>query len=161
MTTLSVLIAQLMASSAMAAIAAFVQSVHYPLFAHLPSGSAASGSSAPALAEVRRYHEENLRRTRPIVLVPMAIEAASAAWLAAFPPERIPRAATLVGLALVGIVILSTALVQVPLHAALRDGAAPAGTIERLVRTTGLRTAIWLARALLAAWMLHAFAVGG
>ena len=152
-----VLIAQIMASTTMAAIAWFVQEVHYPLFAGLPDGS--DGPPAPGGktgAAARDYHAENLRRTRPIVLVPMAVEAATATWLAVFPPVAVGRTATLVGLALVAAVILSTGLVQVPLHAALRDGVATSDTIDRLVRSTRLRTVVWTARSVLAAWMLHA-----
>lgn len=160
--TLWILIAQLMASTAMATIAWFVQIVHYPLFSHLQSNATgtATGEALPRAAE-RDYHDGNLRRTRPIVLVPMVVEAATAAWLTLFPPLAIGRGMTLAGLILVAIVILSTALVQVPLHEALRRGDAPPDTINRLVRTTRIRTTAWTARAFLAAWMLHQAAVAG
>jgi hypothetical protein len=46
----------------------------------------------------------------------MFIEAATAMLLVFRRPENIPLAAALVGLALVGIVWLSTALLQVPRH---------------------------------------------
>ena len=157
-----ILIAQVMASTAMATIAWFVQIVHYPLFIHLQSGeNATEPRAASSRAAERAYHDGNLRRTRPIVLVPMAVEAATAAWLALFPPAGIGRGAAVVGLFLVAIVILSTALVQVPLHEVLRRGEASRDTIDRLVRTTRLRTATWTARALLAAWMLHRVTFAG
>ena len=162
MTTLWVLIAQIMASTTMAAIAWFVQIVHYPLFALLPSsGSKAAEVAGMSRSVARDYHDENLRRTRPIVLVPMLVEAASAAWLAFDPPAAVGRGAAIAGLSLVAIVVLSTALVQVPLHESLRHGDAPAETVDRLVRSTRIRTAAWTARAILAAWMLHATAVAG
>ena len=162
MIMLWVLIAQIMASTTMAAIAWFVQIVHYPLFALLQSsGSKTAEVAGVSRSAARAYHDENLRRTRPIVLVPMAVEAASAAWLAFFPPVAVGRGAALAGLALVVIVVLSTALVQVPLHESLRSGDAPAETVNRLVRSTRIRTATWTARAILAAWMLHATAVAG
>ena len=162
MTTLSVLIAQIMASTTMAAIAWFVQIVHYPLFALLPSsGSKAAEVAGMSRSVARDYHDENLRRTRPIVLVPMLVEAASAAWLAFYPPAAVGRGAAIAGLSLVAIVVLSTALVQVPLHESLRSGDAPAETVDRLVRSTRIRTAAWTARAALAAWMLYASAVAG
>lgn len=162
MTSLPILIAQIMASTAMATIAWFVQVVHYPLFSHLqPVGTWTPPAADSGRALERDYHDGNLRRTRPIVLVPMVVEAATAAWLALFPPVAIGRGATLAGLILVAIVILSTALVQVPLHEALRRGDAAPGTIDRLVRTTRIRTAAWTARAVLAAWMLHQVAVAG
>ena len=162
MTTLWVLIAQIMASTTMAAIAWFVQIVHYPLFALLPSsGSKAAEVAGMSRSVARDYHDENLRRTRPIVLVPMLVEAASAAWLAFYPPAAVGRGAAIAGLSLVAIVVLSTALVQVPLHESLRSGDAPAETVDRLVRSTRIRTAAWTARAALAAWMLYASAVTG
>lgn len=162
MTTLWVLIAQIMASTTMAAIAWFVQIVHYPLFALLPSsGSKAAEVAGMSRSVARDYHDENLRRTRPIVLVPMVVEAASAAWLAIYPPAAVGRGAAIAGLSLVAIVVLSTALVQVPLHESLRSGDAPAETVDRLVRSTRIRTAVWSARAALAAWMLYATAVAG
>jgi hypothetical protein len=162
MTTLWVLIAQIMASTTMAAIAWFVQIVHYPLFALLPSsGSKAAEIAGMSRSVARDFHDENLRRTRPIVLVPMVVEAASAAWLAIYPPAAVGRGAAIAGLSLVAIVVLSTALVQVPLHESLRSGDAPAETVDRLVRSTRIRTAAWSARAALAAWMLYATAVAG
>ena len=162
MTTLWVLIAQIMASTTMAAIAWFVQIVHYPLFALLPSsGSKAAEAAGMSHSAARDYHDENLRRTRPIVLVPMVVEAASATWLAFYPSAAVGRGAAIAGLSLVAIVVLSTALVQVPLHESLRRGDAPAETVNRLVRSTRIRTAAWTARAILAAWMLHATAVAG
>lgn len=161
-TTLWILIAQLAASTAMASIAWFVDRVHYPLFAHVPSeGDGPEKEAVVSRARVREYHDENLRRTRPIVLVPMLVEAVTATWLALFPPASVGRGAAIAGLALVAIVVLSTALVQVPLHEALRGGEAPPDTIDRLVRSTRIRTAAWTARAALAAWMLHASAIAG
>ena len=147
---------------AMVGLIWFVQIVHYPLFALLPSsGSKAAEVAGMSRSVARDYHDENLRRTRPIVLVPMLVEAASAAWLAFDPPAAVGRGAAIAGLSLVAIVVLSTALVQVPLHESLRRGDAPAETVNRLVRSTRIRTAAWTARAILAAWMLHATAVAG
>jgi hypothetical protein len=138
-----VLVTQGIASGAMAGIAWFVQVVHYPLFARIPSDAAGD------------YARENRRITSRVVLPPMLAEAAAAAWLAVWPPPGVGRAAALVGLALVGLTTLSTAVVQVPLHARLAAGHDPA-LVARLVRSTRLRTAIWSARAVLAAWMLRA-----
>jgi hypothetical protein len=162
MTPLWVLIAQILASTTMAAIAWFVQVVHYPLFALLQSsGSKTVDSAGVSRAVTRDYHDENLRRTRPIVLVPMVVEAVTATWLALFPPAAVGRGPAIAGLSLLAIVILSTALVQVPLHESLRSGDAPADTVDRLVRSTRIRTASWTARSVLAAWMLYASAVAG
>jgi hypothetical protein len=138
-----VLVAQAIASGVMCGIAWFVQVVHYPAFARIPPEAAAA------------YARENQRITTRVVLPPMLVEAAAAAWLVLFPPLGIGRAAALVGLALVGITTLSTAAVQVPLHARLAAGHDPAA-VDRLVHSTWVRTAAWTARAVLAAWMLRA-----
>lgn len=147
MTTLDALLVQLAASAAMAAIAWFVQVVHYPLFGRVHDGAMA-------------YHEDNVRRTRPVVLVPMVAEALATAWLVAFPPAGIGRGPAVVGLALLAVAILSTALVQVPLHARLRVEHAPPETVGRLVASNWIRTAAWSLRTLLAAWMIRAFVTG-
>ncbi len=140
----TVLAAQALASSAMCGLIWFVQMVHYPLFActdttHSPD-----------------YPDENQRRTAPVVIPPMLIEAVTAAIIAANPPPAIGRPAALAGLAMVAALWLSTLFVQMPLHARLKhDGHAPA-TVAALVKSNWARTALWSARALLAIWMLHA-----
>ncbi len=160
MTTLWVLIAQIMASTTMAAIAWFVQVVHYPLFERLGrAGTLAPGEVSTARrAALADWHTENVRRTRPVVLVPMAVESATAAALVMFPPPAVGRVVTLIGLSLAVAAIVTTALVQVPLHERLRAGEDDPDIVRSLVRSTRLRTAIWTARAGLAAWMLHAAA---
>jgi hypothetical protein len=151
MTALPVLILNLLSSAAMAGIVWFVQIVHYPLFSHTIAG--ASGAAD--------YHDDNVRRTRPVVLVPMVVEAASAAWLAVFPPVGVGRSAAVVGVLLVGVAILSTALVQVPLHARLRTADAAPRTVDALVQSNWIRTVTWSLRAVLAAWMLFAAVTHG
>jgi len=118
--------------------------VHYPLFARTDT------SHSPD------YPDENQRRTAPVVIPPMLVEAATAIAIAVSPPPAIGRPAALVGLAMVAALWLSTLLVQMPLHGRLKhDGHAPA-TVAALVKTNWLRTILWSARALLAIWMLHA-----
>ena len=145
------LLVQFAASAAMAAIAWFVQVVHYPLFGRLDHEG----------EERRAYHAENVRRTRPVVLVPMVAEALAAAWLAAISPAAIGRGPALAGLALLAIALLSTAILQVPLHGRLREAAPAEGTVRALVTTNWIRTAAWSMRAALAAWMLRAFVAAG
>jgi hypothetical protein len=141
--TAAILAAQAIASAVMAGIVWFVQLVHYPLFARLPP----TGSAA--------WCAEHRRITPRVVLPPMLVEAGTALWLAAAPPPAVGRPAALVGLALVAVAWASTLFVQMPLHARLgREGAA-AATVAALVRSNWLRTAVWTARAALAAWMLR------
>lgn len=138
-----ILMLQAIASGAMCGIIWFVQVVHYPLFAH-PTG------------DDRAYALENQARTGQVVIPFMLVEGLAAAALAWSPPPGVPRWLTLVGLALVAALWISTAAVQMPLHHRLaRDGHA-ADVVRRLVQSNWLRTLLWSARAGLAAWMLHA-----
>lgn len=140
----ALLVAQAVASGAMAGIAWFVQVVHYPLFGAVP----AAGS-----ADYARTHR---RRTPWVVVPPMAVEALASVALAAAPPPGIGRPAAVAGLVLVVLLALSTALVQMPLHDRLGREGCTRPLVDRLVATSWLRTIGWSARALLAAWMLHA-----
>lgn len=139
-----ILVAQLSASAFMAGVIWLVQLAHYPLFA-VVEGDHSTG----------RFRA-NQRRTAAVVMPPMLVEGITAALVALAPPPGVGRPVALTGLALVGLLWLSTALVQMPLHERLgRDGHDPA-TIARLVRGNWVRTIAWTARAALAAWMLHA-----
>jgi hypothetical protein len=135
---------QAISSAAMCGLIWFVQVVHYPLFARTDT------------ADAPGYADENQRRTAPVVIPPMLLEAATAAIIAASPPPGIGRPAALVGLAMVAALWLSTLLVQMPLHARLKqDGHTPA-VVAALVQSNWVRTILWSARALLAIWMLQA-----
>jgi len=139
-----VLVLQLGASAFMAGVIWLVQLAHYPLFAAV--GDAAS----------RGWFVRNQRATAIVVVPPMLLEGATAAAVALAPPPGVSRPAALAGLALVAVAWLSTAIVQMPLHARLgQDGHDPA-TIARLVGSNWVRTIAWSTRAALAAWMLHA-----
>jgi uncharacterized membrane protein len=117
-----------------------VQVVHYPLFAHV----GAEGYEA--------FHQRHMRLITWIVAPAMLVEAATAAALVAWPPAA-GRGTALLGLALVAVLWLSTALLQVPAHTRLARGYDPAAH-RRLVHTNWLRTLLWTARGLLALWML-------
>jgi hypothetical protein len=138
------LVAQAVASGMMAGIIWFVQVVHYPLFAAV---------TGPHEAD---YARENQARTSLVVLPPMLVEAVAAGWIAAWPPAGVGRGPALAGLALVGLVWLSTLAVQMPLHARLAREGHAVGVVTTLVRTNWPRTLVWTARAILAAWMLAA-----
>jgi hypothetical protein len=137
----AILAAQAIASGMMAGIIWFVQAVHYPLFAAVPDDGGG-------------YARENQRRTAWVVLPPMLIEAAAAAWLVAEPPPEIGRPAVLAGLAIVGLLWLSTLAVQMPLHGSLARAWHTPTAVARLVRSNWPRTVLWTVRAVLAAWML-------
>ncbi|MFM7108825.1 MAG: hypothetical protein ACKOZU_09560 [Planctomycetaceae bacterium] len=139
------LCAQALASSAMCGIIWFVQVIHYPSFALV-------GGDGRSFAQVNR------RRTAPVVLVFMLVEAATAAVIAWSPPAGVPPLVAAAGLGLVVANVLSTAVVQLPLHGRLaRDGHDPA-RVAALVRSNWLRTVLWTMRAVLAVWMVRAAA---
>jgi hypothetical protein len=139
-----VLVAQAVASGIMAGVIWFVQVVHYPLFAVVNGTGGAD------------YARLNQARTSLVVLPPMLVEAAAAGWLAVWPPAGIGRGPAVVGLVLVAVVWLSTLAVQMPLHARLAREGHATGVVATLVRSNWLRTLLWTARAILAAWMLAA-----
>ena len=135
-----VFLAHLAATLFMVGVIWFVQVVHYPLFARV-----GSEGFAP-------YSEAHSRLTTYVVGPPMLVEAATALFLVFRRPEGVPLAAVLVGLVLVAVVWLSTALLQVPRHTALGSGfdhAARSG----LVLSNWVRTAAWSTRGLLVLWM--------
>jgi hypothetical protein len=140
----SVLAAQALASAAMCGLIWFVQMVHYPLFARTDT------THSPD------YPDENQRRTAPVVIPPMLVEAATAAIIAVNPPPAIGRPLALAGLAMVAALWLSTLLVQMPLHGQLKHAGHTSETVTALVQTNWFRTILWSARAVLAIWMLHA-----
>ena len=118
-------------------LAWFVQVVHYPLMARVGE------------RQWSEYHRAHVARTTWIVMPAMTLEALSALWLA----WTAASAATWSGLALVGLVWLSTAFVQVPLHSRLERGF-DARVHARLVASSWIRTGAWSARAVLAtAWI--------
>jgi hypothetical protein len=125
------------ATVAMAGLAWFVQLVHYPLFAQVGRDGFA------------RYEAEHTRRTTWLVAPLMLAEAASTLVLLVADPSTL----TVVGAALLGVVWLSTALVQVPLHGRLQRGF-DADAHRRLVRSNAVRTAAWTGRAVIALALL-------
>ncbi len=118
----------------------FVQVVHYPLF---------------ALATERRFTvfaEAHQRRTGWVVMPLMLVEAGTALVLALAPPPGISRGLAVVGVALLAVIWLSTAFLQVPCHRLLSAGRDEA-VIRRLVRSNWIRTVAWTARGGLVLWM--------
>lgn len=135
-----VLLAHLAATLFMVGVVWFVQVVHYPLFARV-------GPEKFCL-----YSEAHSRLTTYVVGPPMLIEAATALLLVFRRPEGVSLAATLIGLALVAVVWLSTALLQVPRHTALGSGFDQRAW-SGLVLSNWVRTVAWSARGLLVLWM--------
>jgi hypothetical protein len=127
-------LAQLLATLTMFGVIWVVQLVHYPLFA---------GVGAEGFAVYEAAHKV---RITYVVFPAMTLELGTAVALLWLRPEVVPPWMVWAGLGLVGVVWLSTALVQVPLHAALSAGFD--GEVHvRLVATNWVRTAAWTLRA--------------
>ena len=114
----------------------FVQLVHYPLMARVGRD------------DFPDYAAAHARRTTWVVAPPMLIEAATAWILAIRPPEFLEVWAAWAGLALLLVVWISTALLQVPRHSRLAGGFDP-GVHRMLVATNWIRTLAWTARGVL------------
>lgn len=139
-----VVLAHLLGTLTMFGVIWVVQLVHYPLF----SGVGAEGFAA--------YEAAHKVRITPIVFPAMLLELGTAVWLVWNRPEIVPAWLVWAGLGLVGVVWLSTAFVQVPLHTALSAGF-DGETHARLVATNWVRTAAWTLRAGLALWITALF----
>ena len=129
------------ATLAMTGLIWFVQLVHYPLF---------------ELASERRFERfaaSHQRRTSWVVVPLMLVEVATAVVLAAAPPPGVSRTVAFAGLALLAVVWLTTAVVQVPLHRRLVGGY-DGDAVRRLVATNWIRTAVWSARCGVVLWMV-------
>lgn len=119
----------------------FVQVVHYPLFSRV------GAAGFPA------YSEAHSRLTTYVVGPPMLVEAATAVVLIFVRPAGIPVYLAGIGLVLLAVVWLSTALLQVPRHTRL-GLAFESAEWASLVSTNWIRTAAWSLRAVVALAMV-------
>jgi len=118
----------------------FVQVVHYPLLTHVGS------------QEFPPYEQRHTALTTWVVAPPMLIEGATAVLLFWFRPREVSNGSLGIGLALLGVIWLSTAFIQVPCHDVLSKAFDPV-VHRRLVWTNWLRTAAWSLRGALVLWM--------
>lgn len=132
----SVLVIHVACSLFMTGLIWFVQVVHYPLF----SAVGTDGFSHYAIA--------HSARTSWVVAPVMLVEMATAIALVASPSPALTRRIALTGLALLVVIWISTALVQVPRHELLSSGYDP-HTVRALVVTNWIRTCSWTLRSIL------------
>ena len=136
-----VFLAQVGATLAMAGITWFAQVVHYPLFDHVGRGAFSS------------YEALNMRLTNFVVGPLILVEGGTALVFVWLRPEGVLLFQALVGMGLLGVIWLSTAFLQVPMHNILTRGYdAPAH--RTLVRSNWIRTVAWSGRGLLVLWMV-------
>lgn len=127
----------LFSTLAMVGLIWFVQIVHYPMFRHVGEGS------FPGYA---RLHQ---RLTTWVVGPFMLVEAFTAVGLIYRSPASIPPSWLWTGMALVFVIWLSTATLQVPRHGALAESGFSTTQHSALVRTNWVRTIAWTARGVL------------
>ena len=140
------LLAQAASTLAMCGVIWFVQVVHYPLFARVGE------------AGFRAYAAAHANRTTAVVMPLMMVEllTAAALLLPFLRPGVISAPESWAGIGLVVAIWISTGLLQVPIHDALRQGFRPE-LVERLVLTNWVRTAGWTLRSvLLLLWVRRA-----
>ena len=135
-----VFLTHLAATLVMVGIIWFVQVVHYPLFERVGK----AGFSA--------YSAAHSHLTALVVGPPMLLEAAPAVALLFVRPAGVPAVLVWARLALLALVWLSTALLQVPRHHALGLGFGVRDH-RSLVLSNWVRTCAWNVRGLLVLWM--------
>ncbi|CAN5490340.1 hypothetical protein BH09PLA1_BH09PLA1_02430 [soil metagenome] len=118
----------------------FVQVVHYPLFAR-------TGAT-----EFPAYEKMHTSMTTWVVAPPMLLELATALLLLWIRPAGVSNLQSGIGLALLGMIWLSTMFLQVPAHNTLSMGF-EAAVHQRLVSKNWIRTGAWSLRGLVVLWM--------
>lgn len=132
-----VLLVHVAATLFMTGVSWFVQLVHYPLYRLV------------GIAQFARYEAAHTFWTAFVVVPPMLAEMATAFWLVWCKPlASISEKALRLNLALLGVIWLSTAFVQSPLHGRLTRGF-DERTVRWLVASNWLRTVCWSVRSVL------------
>ena len=135
------LLAQVAATLFMTGLIWFIQIVHYPLLNRVGVEAFAS------------YEGAHTRLTSWVVGPPMLIEAATSLNMVFWPPAGVSAGQAWSGLALVAVIWISTATMQVPQHRRLATGFDP--SVHRsLVLTNWIRVLAWSLRALLVLYWL-------
>ena len=138
-----VLLAHAAACLYMSGVIWLVQIIHYPLFSDVGNANFSS------------YEKRHTATMTWVVAPPMLIEGVTGVLLFWFPPAGLSEGPILAGLVGLGIIWLSTALIQVPCHEKLTRGFDPV-IHKRLVITNWLRTIAWSLRGVLVLWMIWA-----
>lgn len=127
----------LFSTLAMVGLIWFVQVVHYPMFRQV---------GIEAFPDYIRLHQ---RLTTWVVAPFMLLEAFSSVGLLYWRPAGVPPYWLWTGIALVFVIWISTAVLQVPRHGALVEKGFCSAQHTALVATNWLRTVAWTARGLL------------
>lgn len=139
-----VLLVHLAATLMMVGIIWFVQIVHYPLFNRV------------GVAVFTDYEAAHTSLITLVVMPLMFAELITAFLLAFSPPEGVSPSLLWVGLALVMVVWLATAFLQVPQHTRLSTGF-DESAYRALVATNWVRTFAWTLRGVLVVWVINEY----
>ena len=144
----SLLIAQLVSTLFMTGLIWCIQLVHYPLFARVGDATFAE------------YEQDHQRRITWIVMPVMLVELVSSVMLLNTSLRQSNPAVIYFGIALLAVIWISTAVLQVPLHNTLTAGL-NRRVVDRLVSTNWIRTVCWSVRSALVVWLFAKLAFAG
>ena len=119
----------------------FIQVVHYPLLRYVGQASFVT------------YEKAHTRLAIGLVVSLMVIESATGVLLLRWRPAGVTGGQVAIGLVLLGIIWVSTMLLQVPQHHRLASGFSEKAH-RILVESNWIRTACYTARAFLLSWMV-------
>lgn len=119
----------------------FIQVVHYPLMART------------GVVEFSEYHRRHVALTRFVVGPVMVLEVVTALAILYLSPSILNVAPFVLALVLLGVIWLSTVVIQMPQHRSLRRDFSRS-KIKALVAGNWVRTIAWSARLLLLVWLL-------
>ena len=139
--SLPILLANTVATLLLTGLIWTIQVVHYPLFDDVGDQN---------FVCYQHRHQTNISY---IVGPVMLVEIATAILMVRYPMEGISTWLTYLGLALVVLIWMSTAFIQVPCHHTLALGFDPSAH-KWLVTSNWIRTVLWTARGFLVVWML-------
>ena len=120
----------------------FMQVLEYPLFAYV------------GMEAFSTFHAQHNRRLPGVVFAPMLLAFASTATLLFVRPAPVPAWLAWLGVALVGVVLVSSFTLLIPRHLRLTNEGYSLEVIQELVRFNWLRTAAWTLHALVLLTML-------
>lgn len=135
-----VLLVQLGATWFMTGLIWFVQVVHYPLYDRVGAD------------QFVVYERDHCALTTAVVAPMMVAELISALMLFALRPKAVALPEVIVGMALLGVIWLSTLFIADNFHGAL-SASFQVGPYRALVAWNWLRTVAWTIRAILVTWM--------
>ena len=138
---LLVLLAQVFSTIYMTGLIWFVQVVHYPLHGEV------------GVEQFQRYQELHMKWTSLVVMPPMIIELVTTLYFLFIPHPEISHRVWIFGAAMLGVVWISTGLLQVPAHSSLIEEFSILNH-QKLVNYNWIRTLFWSARSALLIWVL-------